>query len=238
MNRTLRVLPVYLTLIAANALPVYGAAIGKLVLFQVLFLYWFESLLLVAADCIRIAAARGNQTGGSLFHKLSLRNTNEYAGVQGFWPKLALVLGTLFGRVLLLLFYLVFLVLFIGFQVTGEGHERDVMRTMVLQDPFFNTSLAIFGISTVVQLIGFFISGNYRTDSPRKYAGLFDVRSVLIHVMIAGSVFMHRFLFEGKSYEAAGEIAYIGIFMLIKTFIELRSLHEEGSEARESMPMI
>src|ERR1043165_4949387 len=75
-----RALPLYLMLIVSNALPVYGAAIGKLVFFQVIYLYWFESLLRIVFDCIRIAAARG---------------TGEDAISLSFGTRLALILRTI-----------------------------------------------------------------------------------------------------------------------------------------------
>ena len=40
----------------------------------------------------------------------------------GLGKKLGMALRTIIVRGLLLMFYLVFLILFVGFQVTGDGH--------------------------------------------------------------------------------------------------------------------
>lgn len=166
-NSRLRALPAYLMLITANALPVYGAAIGKLVFFQVIYLYWFESLLLIGFDCIRIASAQGTNVGGTVFTKMAVGGVAEDPKVVGFGQKLALILRTIIARVLILLFYLVFIVAFIGFQVTDKKHGLDVVQTMALRNQFFNTAVVIFLINMLVQLVGgFFFSGNYRRDSP------------------------------------------------------------------------
>jgi hypothetical protein len=69
VNRPLSIFPAYLLLVAANALPVIGAATGRLVFFQALYLYWFESLLLIVFDGIRIATAQGSRVDGTLFNK-------------------------------------------------------------------------------------------------------------------------------------------------------------------------
>ena len=239
VNRQLRILPAYFMLIAANVLPVYGAAIGKLVFFQVLYLYWFESLLLILFDFIRILSARGSEVGESMSYVKVLRSTSEDGYVRGFWRKLGMALSTAVVRALLLLFYLVFLILFIGFHVTAKGHEMHVMETIVFQDQFFNTSVIAFIINMLVQLIGvFFIGGQYRKYSPRTYTSFMDVRTIIIHVMLAGSVFIHQFFFEGKSYEATGEIVYIGLFMLAKTGVDLLQLRGELSARPAVMPMI
>lgn len=227
-------------LITANGLPVYGAAIGRLVFFQVIYLYWFESLLLIFFDCIRIGAAQGRQVRGSVFNKISAGGIRQDTALMGFGAKCALILRTIIVRVLLLLFYLLFIVLFIGFHVTDKGHDMDVLETMVFRNQFFNTAVIIFVISMLVQLIGgFFISGKYRTDSPRAYASFFDGRTIFMHVMIVSSVFIHKFFFEDKSFAATGEIVYVGIFMLVKTIIDVLHLRSHFADhPEEEMPMI
>ena len=227
-------------LITANGLPVYGAAIGKLVFFQVIYLYWFESLLLIFFDCIRIGAAQGRQITGSVFNKISVGGVREDVEVMGFGAKSGLIIRTIVTRVLLLLFYLLFIVLFVGFQVTGKEHNMDVLETMIFRNQFFNTAIIIFLINMIVQLIGgFFISGKYRTDSPRTYASVLDGRTIFMHVMIVGSVFIHKFFFENQSFAATGEIVYVGIFMLIKTIVDIVHLRSHfAAHSEEEVPMI
>jgi len=235
VHRKLRVLPAYLMLIVANALPVWGAAVGKLVFFQVIYLYWFESLLLVFFDCIRIMAAQGSHR--SSMNPFSVLEKEE--GSASLRRKTGLVIRTIVVRVGLLLFYLLFIVLFIGFQLTAKAHGVDVLETLVFRNRFFNTSILVFLINMTVQLIGgFFMNGKYRTEAPANYASIFGGRTILIHVMIVGSVFIHQYFFQGKSYEATGEIAYIGIFMLIKTVSDLLSLRARFAPENGSVPMI
>ncbi len=224
MARSLLTLPFWLLLITANAMPVYGAAIGKLVFFQVIFLYWFESLLLILFDCFRIGAAQGSLIEGSLFTKFSPAAIRGAGDVSGWGERLGLMLRTILVRSLMLAFYLLFIILFVAFQVTGEAHSREVALTLALRHPFFNTALAIFVIQMLVQLCGFFISGRYLVESPHNYASIINGRTVLMHVMIVGSVFIHSYFFEGKTYAATGEVVYVGLFMLIKTVAEIMHL--------------
>ncbi len=226
-------------IITANALPVYGAVIGKLVFFQVLYLYWVESFLLIFFDNIRIMAARGNTVPSDGINvRLINAMMNREAGTPEHWnffKRLWLVIRTSIIRTLILLFYMVFIVAFIAFQVTDKGHRHDILDTVLFRNQFFNYSLIAFLINAAVQLIsGFFLSGNYKSDSPRQFTAPFDGRTILMHVMIVGSVFIHQYFFAGKSYASKGEIVYIGLFMLIKTIADLfhlRSRVEANADA-------
>jgi hypothetical protein len=224
-------------LILANALPIYGAAIGKLVFFQVIYLYWFESLLTIAFDCIKIATARGTAADANVLPSLASEDFGQTEKPLGFGGRLSLILRTILVRVALLLFYLIFIVVFVGFKLTDKSHRVDVAMTMALRNPFFNTAVIIFLINMTVQLLGsFFLNGRYRTTSPRNYASLFDGRTILMHVMIVGSVFIHQFFFEHKHYEALGEIVYIGIFMFIRTVFDLARLRSHFAEDQMATP--
>lgn len=223
--------------IVSNALPIYGAALGKLVFFQIIYLYWFESLLLIGFDCIRIAAARGTASDDNIFTTISGGNIQHPERPAGFGGKVALILRTILVRVALLLFYLIFIVAFVGFQLTDKAHHLDVAMTMALRNHFFNTAVIIFLINMTVQLLGgFFLNGRYRTISPRHYANLFDGRAILMHVMIVGSVFIHQFFFAHKNYEALGEMVYVGIFMLIRTVFDLARLRSHFAEEEAAAP--
>jgi hypothetical protein len=224
-------------LIVSNALPIYGAAIGKLVFFQVIYLYWFESLLLIGFDCIKIATARGAASEGDVLVRLAKEDSRQAEKPLGFGARLSLILRTILVRVALLLFYLIFIVVFVGFQLTDKTHRVDVAMTMALRNPFFNTAVIIFLINMTVQLLGsFFLNGRYGTTSPNSYASLFDGRTILMHVMIVGSVFIHQFFFAHKRYEALGEIVYIGIFMLIRTLFDLARLRSHFAESEMATP--
>lgn len=238
-NRRLQAMPAYFMLIAANALPVYGAALGKLVFFQVLYLYWFESLLLIAFDLVRIAFARGTQIPDSAILKVNgvLVKWDAARDLKA-WSKLKMMFWTAFIRTALLLFYLLFIIVFIGFQVTDKTHRMDVFGAMLLRGPFMQTAIWAFVISNIVQLIaGFFYNGQYRILSPRAYQNFFSGRVIIMHVMIVGSAFIHKFLFEGKTYAATGEIVYVGLFMLMKTAMDILHFNKVHA-AEEPFPMI
>jgi hypothetical protein len=239
MKRSPNTLLIYILIVASNALPVYGALIGKLFFFQVIYLYWFESLLLILFDCIRIGAARGTGMDGDTFGIIAKGGIRVGSQPVGLWERIGLILRTLIVRTLLLAFYLLFILLFIMLQVTGKEHMMEVAMTIAFRNAFFNTAVGLFIISNLVQLIGpFFINGQYRQMSPHNYASIMDGRTIMLHVMIAFGVFIHKFLFEGTSYVALGEVVYVGIFMLIKTVLDILHARKQQAAEAEAMPMI
>lgn len=240
MNRNSSLLPIYFAIVAANMLPVYGVITGKLLFFQVLYLYWFESLLLIFFDCVRIAFAQGKDLDDGFGQKMKNlvvpRDLDRDLTLKG---KFSLILGTVCIRVFILLFYLLFIVVFIGFQITGKGQRPTVFATMGLQNQFFNTAVAFFLISMAVQLIGgFFISGKYRTAAPANYTNVFTARTILMHVMIVCSAVAHQFLFDGRSYAAVGEMIYVTVFMLVRTLMDFNHAKSQRNEQPDAIPMI
>ncbi len=226
-------------LITANALPVYGAILGKLVFFQVLYLYWFECLLLILFDLVRIACAQGKTIPGSAALKVNGVQISDADHDLLAWPKIKMMFWTALIRTAMLLFYLLFIVVFIGFQVTDKSHRQDVFGAMLLHGQFMHTAIWAFVISNIVQLIaGYFYNGQYRVLSPRAYQNFFSARVILMHVMIVGSTFIHKFLFEGKTYAANGEIFYVGLFMLIKTLVDIRHFAKTHEAEDTALPMI
>lgn len=227
-------------MILANGIPVYGAFAGKIVFFQVLWIYWVESLILIGFDLVRIAAAKGRATEpgaeGSLFQSLQVV---AVSGEWTAWTRLKSMIGIVVIRGFILLFYLIFLVLFVGFQVTDDSQIMNVGRSIALRDPFVNTALLVFVINGLVQLIGgFFLNGLYRTVSPQRYSGVFDARTVIMHVMIGTSIFIHLYLFQDKPYAWAGEAVYVAIFMVVRTVIEIRRLRSDDRQAGTAVVMI
>lgn len=233
-----QLLPAYFAVITANLLPVYGAYLGKLVFFQILYLYWFECVLLIFFDALRIALARGTVLEPRLL-TFSATSGAGAARCPGWASRTWMILKMSIGRMALLLFYLIFIVLFIMLQVTDKVHMRLVLETVIFRNVFFNTSLALFAISMLVQLLtGFLLNGKYKVASPLNYYSLFDFRTLLLHVMIISVVFIHKFLFEQHSYAAKGEIVYISLFMLIKALHEMSLLSKAHGEDPQGMPMI
>lgn len=222
-------------LVLTNAIPVYGAWIGKLLFFQLIYLFWLEGFVLILLDDIRIMTARGNDevAGGAGIQMLvAVPNaTGPKTTHWTFFKRLWLAIRSSFLKSLVLFFYLLFIIVFIGLQVTDQSRHTDVWQTIGFKNDYFNFSLAAFAINAVVQLIAmFFLNGRYKIVSPSQFSFPINGRIIFMHVMIVGSVFIQLIFFKGKSYESMGEVVYVGIFMLIKAMGDWLNLRARVAE--------
>lgn len=234
----------WISVIVANAIPIIGAATGELTFFQVLYLYWFESFLLIIFQCIKIAFAKGrisyNLWSFTTINGLVIPQDKIYKDGDvrykilqpvSAYQKVLLIFKMIFFRSGILLFYGIFLFAFILFQVTDQDKLQQATGSIFFQDAYFNSSVLFFLMSMITQLFsGFYFNGAFKRLSPRNFYSIFDARTILLHVCIIGAVFIHKFLFEGKSYAAVGEIVYVSLFIVIKAFVELMSLKSVGIE--------
>lgn len=214
-------IPLWATRILALALPVWGAWIGQLTIFQVIWVFWVEAWLAIPFALVRVAAARGPYRPGI---QSALRSSvapsavpDEIMRTATTWERIRIMFGFVLLRGGILLFYLVFIVAFILMQVTQREAMETGIETMVFRNSWANSIWATFLFQHFIELIAhFFYNGRWRTAPPREMALFFDEKTVLMHVMIIGTVFMHKFLFEGKDYAAKGEVVYVAIFGLLR----------------------
>lgn len=92
-----------------------------------------------------------------------------------FFKRFWLLFRTALVRTGILLFYMLFIVVFVAFQVTSKDHRMDMVNTVFFRNEFFNFSSIAFLINATVQLIaGFYLSGQFRTASLRAFVRFFD----------------------------------------------------------------
>ena len=119
-------------LIATNFLPLYFYAIGGWTVFMFFYLYWLETVILSFYTSLKIISASGY---------------TENEVVPTLMKKIITAIKFFIARFLLLCFYLLFLVVFIGFM----GDEKDVMfksiLAVVFRDETFNIAVAGFILS-------------------------------------------------------------------------------------------
>ena len=197
-----------LILLATNFLPLYFYATGGWSVFMFFYLYWLETLILSFYSSLKIIYASGyaeNETEPTLFKKI-------ITAIKFF-----------IARFLLLCFYLMFLVVFIGFM----GEDKDAMLksllAVVFRDETFNIALAGFILSH-----GFEFLFNYLlTDENKKmradgYTLFFDARIIVIHVSIVLSAFaITAFSDNHIAGHTVGSYLALTIFIIIKMIVDV-----------------
>lgn len=209
-----------LILIATNFLPLYFYTTGGWTVFMFFYLYWLETVILSFYTALKIISATGyteKETMPSMTKKI-------ITGIKFF-----------IARFLLLCFYLLFLVVFIGF----IGEDKDAMLksviAMVFRDQNFNIAVAGFILSH-----GFDFLFNYLLTNQNKkvkadvFTLLFDARIIVIHVSIVLSAFVITWSPQNHiAGHTVGSYLALAIFIVIKTMVDFFHLQSQNNKSME-----
>ncbi len=195
-------------LIATNFLPLYFYATGGWTVFMFFYLYWLETGILSFYTSLKIISATGyieNEVAPSMFKKV-------VTGIKFF-----------IARFLLLCFYLLFLVVFIGFM----GEDKDAMLKSILavvfRDQNFNIAITGFILSHGFDfLFNYLLTNQNKTTRADAYTLFFDARIIVIHVSIVLSAFAITWSPENQiAGHSVGSYLALTIFIVIKTMVDV-----------------
>lgn len=201
--------PVVYALIS-NALQVYGILYLGWHFFPILYLWWWEELVLTVFGVFKLRRLR----------PILLKTASKTEVLAGE--------SAVRARFFLLFVYFVFVVVMGGFVFAAKGSYVENILTLIFRNPVFNLNLCLF----IVVQAWIFWRDFYQNKPPKQEASVtlrhtFDLRSVIIHVgLLAGAVL--SFLLQRYNL-AQTEHAFMFGFMAIKTGVELWSAFKTKS---------
>lgn len=201
--------------LAFNLMPIYGVMAEGWSLFSVVYLYWMETLILAVFSVVKIMTARGKEPKSSLIAKLDAMNPDG--------PKWKIALKFLFWRVAILLFYLLFIVVFVGFISARKGEGMLNLKLVLFMDPVFNLTLLLYSVSLAMDMVWhYFGNGEYLVNHPKDYASFIDARTIVMHVVIVlGAVGYVKVKDMYPDNIELAQLYFIGIFVIVKTLADL-----------------
>ncbi|MEY3236715.1 MAG: hypothetical protein RI883_816 [Bacteroidota bacterium] len=178
-----------------NIIPFLGVVFFNWSVFALLYSFWLETLGLSFFNAIRIAfAAKDSEP------------TINFGKAFRFFIL----------RVGILLFYMIFLLVFVGIDISGkQGGVSFAMYLMFIDIPFRITILSFFFIKFLELIYRYFYLGERKTTSSEDYNKFFDTRLIVIHVVIVLGVFAFKF-FNEKLGTHTGIVAFAAVFVLVK----------------------
>jgi len=219
-------LPLWALRLIAFALPVWGAWVGQLTVFQVIWVYWLEGWIVLPFLFLRIATARGPYAGGWT------DNPPPDAPPATAGQRASMMLGLLLVRGGLLLFYLIFIIVFLLLQVSSDAAIFEGINTVRFGNSWANSAWGAFILAQVMEVAThFFSNGIWRTAPPARYAQPFDARTILLHIAIISTTMLHQFVFTGRDYAAKGEVAYVALFGLLRLAVDAVAARFTGEKA-------
>ena len=139
-------------IIISNLFPLYGVLKFNWTIFSVVYIFWLEMLIVSTFLLLKILFSQGDSNAT-------------------FASKLILATKFFVFRTGIFFFYLLFIVVFLGFLVTGKEDFKNagIFQTMTLQDPFYKITLLNFVAFNLLEfLVQFLAIGDYKKSKPKK----------------------------------------------------------------------
>lgn len=186
--------------VVMNIVPLLGVIYYDWSVFALLYAFWLETLGMSFLNAFRI-----------LFAKKSLEKG----------PFVGKALRFLFVSIFILMFYMLFMIVFVGLQISDKQEGVNFMMYLMLLQPSFRFTLIVFFVIKCIELIYYYFIQNQReTTSPTDFHPLLDSRIFVIHIVIVLGVFACQF-FSEKLGNHWGVIAFASVFVLVKTVGDL-----------------
>jgi hypothetical protein len=231
--------PSLLFILALNLIPIWGVLHWGWTPFYVFYLFWLETLVVSVFNTIKIIGCRGEEYENRLHD-----SGHKYAEVHvNYLSHIRKGLRYFIIRLFIFFFYLLFIVVFIGFFVSSKTGNKatDVLGVILFQHAEFNYTLLAFILNQVGQLIfDFYANGNYKKVHPSDFASIFDGRQLVIHVavVLGGILGAQEKIFNTTITAAYTSVIIVSIFCIVKSIFEVFKYNQEKNmmEKRYKIP--
>lgn len=186
--------------VVMNIVPLLGVIYYDWSVFALLYAFWLETLGLSFLNSIRIMFAKNSPEKG---------------------PFVGKAVRFLFVSALILSFYMIFMIVFVGLQISDKQEGVNFVMYLMLLQPTFRFTLIVFFVIKCIELIYYyFIKNQRKITDPSDFHPLFDRRIFVIHIVIVLGVFASQFFGE-KLGNHSGVIAFACVFVIVKTVGDL-----------------
>lgn len=194
--------PPVLYALISNALQVYGILVLGWHFFPILYLWWWEELVLSTFGWMKLRQLR----------PYLLQKQGESVRLEGERSAKA--------RFFLLFVYFVFVVVLAGFMFAPEESFIPNVLTLFGKNNVFNINLLLFiGMQGWLYWRDFYRKPDYEKTDVSALQTTFDLRSAIIHVGLLAGAFLSFLL--PKFSLSGSEHAFMFGFMAVKTLVEL-----------------
>jgi hypothetical protein len=205
MNKKISIL----FIIVFNLIPILGVASFNWQPFEAFWFFWVETLIMALFNTIRIVYSQGQLPGNVNTNMPLVYHLNrgiKYLGI----------------RIVIFLFYAIFIITFIGFVANVNKDKVAIVTTLLFQNKLFNAGLLISIFSQGYYLLtGFFRNGAFYTSTPDSFTPIFDGRQLVIHIAIVLGAFGAMFLEKNTSFGNYSNIFIISLLCICKCVFDI-----------------
>ncbi len=199
-----------------NLIPLFGVAFLNWSAFALFYAYWLETFAISFLNAVRIVTA---QQGHILF-------------------RIGTAIKFLLIQTGLLLFYLIFIIAFIGFNMSTTENRINFLNYFTLSDINFRIAMfSIFTVKLAELLLQYFLSREYKIAAPKQFYYFINGRIIMIHFVIVLGFFAFKFLNEAINNHA-GVFVFTLVFVFAKMFIDYFSFKLQDKSTSSHVPYI
>jgi Family of unknown function (DUF6498) len=225
--------PVLPFIILSNIFPLIGVLYYHMSFFMLFYLYWCETVIISIFNWIKMGKAKKKDVPDPGFtinnHPLTYQQVNSKKYMRRMY------LGM---RLFILFFYLIFIIVFIGFmqsmrQPDADKNALSVMQTLFFQDRWMQVSLLVFIILHCIQYWQWIMTKEYEETSLRKLGSPFDGRMIIMHIVIVLGTFLSFYATENlfPHNPNAGQIAFASLFVFLKVIVDVLSFNRNNKRS-------
>ena len=195
-------------IIFTNLFPIYGVITYNWTIFSIVYLYWLELLIVSTFQLLKILTAEGDK---------------EITMIV----KLFLAIRFFLFRTGIFLFYLLFIVTFLGLLITNKENSDSELLTfahaLTLKGSFYRITLTSFFIYNLVEyLVQFRLNGKYKTSTPNDNFTLLDPHIIVVHIVVVLGTFLYAGVTEKLSLDHhTAIIACAILFAIVKIIADV-----------------
>jgi hypothetical protein len=202
-------------LLLTNSLILYGAIVNQWPIFLVIYGFWLETIIISIFETLKILFAKGENS----------KPPNITLATQHFLLKLGM-----------LLFYLIFIVIFIGLFHSSKTDSIKILNAVYFRDKFFNAALLSMILGGLLNFIVIYWMELRTKYGAKHFFNFLDARTLTIHLVIVIGTFALDFADKNLLFNENLDKKYVflSIFILVKTIADLVSIQFSNNE--EDLP--
>jgi hypothetical protein len=217
---------------AGSGILLYGVLFQHKNVFFVIYIFWFQALIHVAFNLLRILKAGKDLTklpemnvtiNKREFTLADYNNRSYYALYYGL------------GHLFLLFIYWVFIIQMVGFVIPLSIDDKEMFRQniliMIFRDYTFVLALLVFFVRAAIEYSDYILSGAYKSTSILMMGPVFGQENLVMHTSLITGIglwFMVRRFYP--AYSAYTMLAFAVAFITIKLIADLYSHSRKKAE--------
>lgn len=202
-------------LLLTNSLILYGAIVNQWPIFLVIYGFWLETIIISIFETLKILFAKGENSKP---------------------PNITLATQHLLIKFGMLLFYLIFIVVFIGLLHSSKTDSIKILNAVYFRDKFFNAALLSMILGGLLNFIVIYWMELRTNFGAKHFFNFLDARTLTIHLVIVIGTFALEFADKNLLFNENLDKKYVflSIFILVKTIADLVSIQFSNNE--EDLP--